>query len=119
MSPEVQARYAAVEVDRSDIDWMHVTEQLQRRVVREFGVSLHEEADATQAMREAAQAGTGGFVPLYVRYQRARLGELCVGDDAPDCSLATLDAQPTTLLNHTKAAEEEDMPVCLVAGSYS
>jgi len=91
LSPEVQARYAAVEVDRSDIDWMHVTEQ----------------------------AGTGGFVPLYVRYQRARLGELCVGDDAPDCSLATLDAQPTTLLNHTKAAEEEDMPRCLMAGSYS
>jgi len=119
LSPEVQARYAAVEVDGSDVDWMHVTEQVQRCVVREFGASLHQEAGAIHAMREAAQEGTGGFVPLYVRYQRARLGQLRVGDNAPDCSLATLHAEPTTLLSCTNVAEADDMPVCVVAGSYS
>lgn len=116
LSAEVQAQYAAVEVDSSERDWMDVTVELQRQVVREFGASEHEEGAALAALREGALR-CESFTPLYVKYQRARRGDLAVGDAAVDCELLKLDGRATTLLS--EANDGEGRPTCVLAGSYS
>lgn len=115
LSEEVQAKYAAVEVDGSERDWMDVTEQLQRSVVREFGASHRTEAAALHAMRRGAANG-GGFTPLYVRFQRAREGDLRCGEQLRDCPLLGLDMEPTSL--QTAVAQGKRVS-CVLAGSYS
>lgn len=115
LSTEVQEHYAAVEVDSSEQDWMDVTVELQRRVVREFGASEHEEGAALAALREGALQCETGFTPLYVKYQRARRGDLAVGDAAVNCELLQLDGRGTTLLSEVS----EGQPTCVLAGSYS
>ncbi|KAI7840526.1 hypothetical protein COHA_005825 [Chlorella ohadii] len=52
LSAEVQEAYAAAEL-REDTDWMEVTEGLQRRVLREFGVPPHQEETALRHFRAA------------------------------------------------------------------
>lgn len=53
LSPETQVAYAAAEAHTSSIDWLEVTEGLQRRVLLEAGVDAHQMAAALAAMRSA------------------------------------------------------------------
>lgn len=114
LSEEVQEQYAAVEVDDSDLDWMHITDALQRRVVREFGATSENEGEALAALRRAAREDHD-FTPLYVRYQRARQGDLHAGSEVVECPLLKLDGTPTTLLSETATTSTS----CVLAGSYS
>lgn len=116
LSEEVQAEYAAVEVDGSDSDWMDVTDELQRAVAREFGATARTEAAALHAMRQAAANAIRGFTPLYVRFQRAREGDLTIGERLRDCPLLDLHMQPTTLHKAVAAGKRVS---CVLAGSYS
>ncbi len=50
LSSEVQQQYAAAEL-REDIDWMEVTDGLQRRVLREAGVAEEHLERCLAAMR--------------------------------------------------------------------
>lgn len=52
LSSEVQQQYAAAEL-REDVDWMEVTDGLQRRVLREEGVAEEQLEVALRAMRGA------------------------------------------------------------------
>lgn len=113
LSAAVQERYAAVEIDSSDLDWMHVTEELQRQVVREFGATEDTEVEALMALRHGATKGR--YQSLYVRYQRARQGELLVGDRVPNCRLVDVEMKATSLHDEI----DDQRPVCLLAGSYS
>ncbi len=53
LSSETQAAYEAAEAHTSSIDWLEVTEGLQRRVLREAGVADNQMAAALTAMRTA------------------------------------------------------------------
>lgn len=114
LSPEVQAAYTAAEVDSSDSDWLLVTEELQRRVVREFGATDENEAATLCALRRAA-LDNEEFVPLYVRFQRARLGQLRIGNAVADCELMKIDGGVTSLENELRP----ESTTCVLAGSYS
>ncbi|PRW59105.1 iodothyronine deiodinase [Chlorella sorokiniana] len=79
LSAEVQEAYAAAEL-REDTDWMEVTEGLQRRVLREFGVPPHQEETALRHFRAAPHMHPE-LKPLaiYHRHQRSRQGPGLVG----------------------------------------
>lgn len=118
LSPETQALYGQVEVDTSDKDWIDVTKQLQRRVVREFApgaMSAAKEQDGLEALRAAAQDPSVPFTPLYVQHQRARRGDLREGGFAPDCTVLTRQGRRCRLLETVG----ERPPTALLAGSYS
>lgn len=53
LSPDTQAAYAAAEAHTSSIDWLEVTEGLQRRVLLEAGVPGNQLTAALSAMRSA------------------------------------------------------------------
>jgi hypothetical protein len=108
-------------------DWMEVTVALQRRVVREFiagalpggGGSGGEEGEGgvgaaalsrhggarEELLLRALRSATDWYpalrsIPLYVRHNRARAGELQVGDPAPDAAVTTLDGTSTSIIAH-------------------
>ena len=93
---------------------------IQREVLREFGVKPAQEADALHQLR-ASVAGPHAdpelkAIPLYVRYQRARRGNLVAPCKAPDAALYGLDGvEATTLLAQAKPGR----PLFVVSGSWS
>ncbi|KAK3250320.1 hypothetical protein CYMTET_40295 [Cymbomonas tetramitiformis] len=100
LSPAVQAAYAQAETDVSGCDWMDVTENLQRHVLREhFGVPLSDEARVLRAVRRCIHEYPElRAIPVYTRFQRARPGCLRAGDAVVDCGVTCLDGSPSTLL---------------------
>ena len=53
--------------------------------------------------------------PMYIRENRARAGELSVGDDAPNVQVVALDGSSKHVLDHSN----KDRPLVVIAGSYS
>lgn len=132
LSDEVQAMYAAVERDESEHDWIEVTENLQRELLREFSIPLELEVEALRTLRKAAREDPELCeIPLYSvkRFQRARRGDLQAQDAVVDCSMMRLDGATTTLLSelmaHGAAGSSQQgevcggMPLLIAAGSYS
>ena len=90
-----------------------------REILREFGVKPAQEAKALAQVRASV---VGPFanpklaqIPLYVRFQRARRGDLVAPCAAPDVPLYDLDGKETSLL----AQASPDRPLLVVAGSWS
>lgn len=114
-APETQR--AMEEAERSaESDWIEVATAAQRRVARESLPPGSSEAlvDArVAAMRSAALRHPE--VAHWVRHNRARPGDLRVGDAAPDVALMRLDGSATSLLADCDA----DKPLVVVAGSVS
>ena len=105
---------------------MEVTDQLQRRLLRDAGVQPLQEADALRALRAATYTFPAlASIPLYRHYQRARASDLRVGDAPPDVPMLTADGAPTTLLAGAAAARAPrdgraaPLPLLLAAGSVS
>lgn len=105
------------EAERSGAsDWIEVAAAVQRRVAREsLAVEASErEVDArVAAMRYAAQRHPE--ICYWVRFNRARVGDLCEGDVAPDVRLWRLDGAATSLL----ADRDEAKPLVVISGSLS
>lgn len=105
-------------------EWMNVVEDLQYRIVREFREGEEEAsvefADITvRDLREAALRHPE--VAFWVKYNRARRGNLKVGDAAPDVPLRrAIDGGETSLLAQP-TAEGGATPsrTVVVAGSLS
>lgn len=92
-----------------------VTEWIQLRVCREFGLS-----DAhVDVLRGAAALYPNHHqmkeIPHYVRFNRSRSGDLRPGMTAPDVPLATATGDRTTLTRHL----DPERPTVLIAGSTS
>ena len=128
LSEETQAAYAAAEANASDeaADWMEVTDALQRRLLRAAGVPPEREAAALRALRAATYTYPAlASIPLYRRYQRARSGDLSVGDAPPNVPLLTAGGAATTLLEAAASARvprdgrAAPLPLLLAAGSVS
>jgi len=115
LSPEYQQRYEQAERDsNAETSWLDVTDQLQRQVVREF--HLEEEMDeALLCLRSATQIYPDlKEIPLYVRYNRARQGDLQIGDTAPNVPVVKLNGEESDLVEQFTSS-----PTVLISGSYS
>lgn len=124
-------------------DWLEVTDDLQRRVVREF---LHRGAQVNNDFErddESTSVGDGGAarkeqlllrafrsatawypslrsIPLYVRFNRARAGRLAPGDNLPDAAMLRLsDGFPAGLLSLLDTTAHGTGKTLLIAGSIS
>ena len=115
LSADYQQRYEEAERDsNSETSWLMVTDQLQRQVIQEF--QLEEEMDeALLCLRCATQIYPDlKEIPLYVRYNRARQGDLQVGDTAPNVPVVKLNGKESDLMEQFTSS-----PTVLISGSYS
>lgn len=119
LSPETQVAYSAAEEHTSSIDWLEVTEGLQRKVLLEAGVSSGQMAAALAAMRSAPYRHPA-LKPLciYHRHQRAYEGPP-VGSIVPELQLA-LPQQPSKRVRLLDCfMSPRHQLLVLFAGSYS
>ena len=89
LSQSVQKRFEEAERSGSKTDWIEVAEQIQLEVLREFNVS-------PKALHAYRCAANDHGISLYVKYNRARKGDLEVGSKAPDVSLIYLGEDSNT-----------------------
>lgn len=113
LSVEYQQRYADAEKD-SSLSWLDVTDQLQRQVIQEF--QLDEEMEqALFSLRCATQIYPDlKDIPLYVRHNRARNGDLQEGQLAPNVPIVQLTGEEGQLFDGL-----DSKPTVLISGSYS
>ena len=114
-APETQRRMEEAE-RRGTSDWIEVATAVQRRVARESLPAGASEGDVdarVTAMRYAAQRHPECC--HWVRFNRARVGDLREGDAAPDVRLWRLDGAATSLL----AGRDLSKPLVVVSGSLS
>jgi len=130
LSEGTQAAYARAEASGSD--WLNVTMALQERLLSEMGVKPSRMAAALHVLRcaaslfGAAALDQHGALPLYVRHNRASVGQLREGDAVPaGLTVHDLEGQPadfaSTLLSGRSAASASSsaLPTLVVAGSWS
>lgn len=111
LSESVQVQFAEAERS-SHSDWIEVASELQRKVLREFGVSER----ALHAYRCAANKHG---ISLYVKNNRARKGALVVGSDVPDVSVVSVGADGVEDTKSILQFQKPDRPLVIVAGSLS
>jgi hypothetical protein len=93
-------------------DWMDIIEQLQRQVVQEFG--FHDLERGLLVLRTASQVYDLERPPFYVTFNRAREGNLKVGDLAPNPMVYKIDQ------NQCKLYQESDQRIQFIfAGAVS
>ena len=110
LSESVQVQFAEAERS-SHSDWIEVASEVQRKVLREFGVS-------DRALHAYRCAANKHGISLYVKNNRARKGNLVVGSDVPDVSVVSvgIDGEDTkSILQFQKPGR----PLVIVAGSLS
>lgn len=114
LSEEYQKRYFEAEKSSSS-SWLDVTDELQRQVIREFNLD-EEMNDALLCLRCATQIYPDlKSIPLYVQYNRARDGDLQIGDVAPNIPVVELDGKESQLFNGLDPSSS----TVLISGSYS
>ena len=114
-APETQRRMEEAE-RRGTSDWIEVATAVQRRIARESLPAGASEGDVdarVTAMRYAAQRHPECC--HWVRFNRARVGDLRAGGAAPDVELWHLDGAATSLL----ADRDLSKPLVVVSGSLS
>jgi len=126
VSPITQDKYRQAELDE-DTDWMEVTLQLQRDLIREFGYSPEEEEYGLQLLRSAQTLFPDDEEVknsvLYLKYNKARQGPLREGEPAPDIPVRTMSGEYVSLFqNQFISAPFDDgrkKPIAIVAGSWT
>ncbi|CAF1619515.1 unnamed protein product, partial [Didymodactylos carnosus] len=114
-SPEIQERYAQAEIS-NDQSWLDVTHDLQKQIIKEFGLE-DEMDDALNCLRCATQIYPDlKDIPLYIRNNRARDGDLHVGSIAPDTPIIKLDGSESRLFD---SLEQTEQSTVIISGSYS
>ena len=114
-APETQRLMEEAE-RRGASDWIEVATAVQRRVARESlppGASEGDVDARVTAVRYAAQRHPE--ICHWVRFNRARVGDLREGNVAPDVKLWHLDGAATSLL----ADRDLSKPLVVVSGSLS
>ena len=98
LSPRYQKEMEEAE-NSPDSEWMDVAKRIQTRVCDEYGISIAE----LHALARTVQPP-----PFWIKYNRARDGELKEGDAVPN----NISLFPPTYLHRTK-------PLVIFAGSIS
>ena len=114
-APETQ-RLMEMAERRGTSDWIEVATAVQRRIARESLPAGASEGDVdarVAAMRYAAQRHPE--ICHWVRFNRARVGDLREGNAAPDVKLWHLDGAATSLL----ADRDLSKPLVVISGSLS
>ena len=107
---DAQIRFEEAE-SSGDRDWIVVAEEIQAETLQEFGIepspfALH------QLRLAASRFGTS----FYIKFNRARLGNLSPGSPSPDVPLVSFTTKaPATLLSYAKPGR----PLVVLAGSFS
>ena len=117
-----QDLFAQVE-GRLDMDWIDLADTLQRNVVAEFG----DGGDADRALFLLRTAATRfpddremAAISVYRRHNKARRGDLRVGDAMPDVTLAsTVSPYNLTSLVAYQRYYAPDRPMLIIAGSWT
>ena len=96
-------------------EWMQVVEGLQEKIIRDYRNQTDSAHDFTVLdLRLAALRHPE--IAFWVKFNRARLGHLRVGDAAPDVAMKrAADGKSVSLFHSSKP----DRPMVLVAGSLS
>ena len=127
-STEYQKEMEAAE-ESAATEWMGVVARIQDRVVAEANEEDKPKPIYTvEELREAASRHPD--IAHWVKFNRARQGELKEGDEAPDVAMRNLDKSETTLLEgprkKAKVESNEDgdpkaksKPTVVAAGSLS
>ena len=105
-------------------EWMNVVDDVQHRIIREYRQEC-DSSDATLSsitvhdLRQAALRHPE--IAFWVKYNRARRGDLEVGDVAPDVALCrAVDGSSTSLLAMPlTGGNSASKRTVVVAGSYS
>jgi hypothetical protein len=115
LSAEYQQRYLEAEQSSSSThSWLNITDELQRQIIREFQLDDDME-EALLCLRCATTIYPDlKCIPLYVRYNRARDGDLKIGDVTPDVPVIKLNGEESHLFDDLKP-----LPTVLIGGSYS
>jgi len=108
----VQRRFEEAERSGSKSDWIEVAAAVQLEVLHEFNV--HE--SALRAYRCAAKRHG---ISLYVKHNRARVGDLQVGSNAPNISLISVEPDGSTRFESLLGSQPTDRPLVIIAGSLS
>ncbi|CAF1993298.1 unnamed protein product [Rotaria magnacalcarata] len=121
LSQETQQLLASIE-DRKDIDWMDIIADLQTDLIKTFlgeDATLDEIQYGLSILRSAHQiyADDKEFhnLSLYVRHNRAKRGNLRVGDPAIDIDLLNINGESVSLLSHCNP----NRPLLIIAGSFT
>lgn len=133
LAPETQRTYEKAEAgslwvtDDDDgeprcEDWLEVTDKLQRRVVREFLSCGEDDTWRKETLLRALRSATNWYpslrsIPLYVRFNRARVGDLRPGAVFPNPSVLGLDGQRSAL--HALLNARTAQKTLLIVGSIS
>lgn len=128
-SAAVQAKYAEAECDDSMTDWIAVTGELQRGLLAEAGVNDECMPVALHVLRSAARLFSAERLPeahnsIHARFNRARQGDLAIGQACPAVRLFPLAADDVRCgaagsLALTDLCPPGGLPVAIVAGSYT
>eukprot|EP01062_Namystynia_karyoxenos_P001404 TRINITY_DN10485_c0_g1_i1.p1 TRINITY_DN10485_c0_g1~~TRINITY_DN10485_c0_g1_i1.p1 ORF type:complete len:270 (+),score=85.63 TRINITY_DN10485_c0_g1_i1:109-810(+) len=116
-SPEVQADYSRQIIPfNSD-----TTAALQRRLMKEFGLPSDPKGLRLWHTQRSHHRDDPEVmaVPLYVKYDVSRAGDLRVGHDYVDCRLVRADRTPCRLSEFVRQAEAAQRPLVIIGASYS
>jgi hypothetical protein len=111
LSEEYQKKYEEAEKSWK-IDWLKVTENLQLQILQEFEISnlskgLFQLRTATVKFPEFKS------IPLYVKFNRSRVGNLKIGNEAPSMKLSDLEGNMVELIDKNSKCQ------LIFGGSYS
>jgi len=113
-----QDLFAQVE-GRFDMDWIDLADTLQRNVVAEFGDGGDPDL-ALRLLRTAAKRFPDDHemaaISVYRRHNKARRGDLRVGDVMPDVMLA---APAPMSLDDYRRRHAPNRPMVIIAGSWT
>jgi len=97
----------------ADTEWMDVAEKVQQRVVKEMGLTASRKF-TIRDLRLAALRNPQ--IAFWVKHNRARTGDLTVGEAAPNVNLLRAsDGQPRTLLDGCSSTDR----TVVIAGSIT
>lgn len=117
LSPEVQAEYSEQLIPFNG----PTTRNLQRQLLREFGLPSCDDGLRVWWTQRGIYQRAGDAevlaIPLYVKHDHSRQGDLSVGDDYVDCRLVGLDGAERKLSDFVTAAEGR--PLVVIGASYS
>ncbi|CAF1363640.1 unnamed protein product [Rotaria magnacalcarata] len=121
LSEETQQLLSSIE-DRKDIDWMDIIADLQMKLIKNAigaDATEHEIRYGLRIFRSAHQLYSYDTefhnLSLYVRYNRAKQGNLHIGDSAVDIQLLNIHGQFVSLLSYFHF----NRPLLIIAGSYT
>lgn len=117
LSPVTQRAYGDAEL-RNDISWMQVTEELQKSVIRDFGIADIEYGLTNLRLAHLLYPDEHDFkqIPLYVKYNRCRQGNLNCGDFIQrNIPFKHLSGELTSLSNFYQKGK----PLVIISGSYT